>query len=616
MTNKITTVVEFVTDKAQTSVQRFRTSVADADGMVNKFKAGAASAFSSVVANAGAMAVGAGAAIATFALKSVNAFTDVAKAAIDGSAATGIAVEDFSRWIAVADDMEVSAEQLTMGLGRIGKTLDSGKWEKYGVATRDASGQARNANDILLDTFDMLGRISNETERARVGNELFGRGYANIAPLIGKTRQEYERYLGAVEDGQVVTAEEAASAERTRLAIDRLQDSVREISLVLGESLAPVVADIADGLSDASDAAVKLKSGLEKIPGMPKGVQLWWEFFSPKAMLFDNMVRVGNKAADLGKSLFGIGGGGEEAARGTALFDAAIAEIVPVITDVIDAEKEHTEAVDEARDAIKRRGEGVEVDIVLAEKQADAQREAAEATDRMRRAARLNAAAIRDQTEATLGSLDSLFDYEQSVAAAWQANDNLRQVLEETPDDLWAVRDAQIAGAEAALDQAEAFAAQEGATAGSVLQAQLMKLELEALQQKFPGLSDAIQGYIDKLNEIPAMKTTQLVVTSTGAVTTKQTVNQFGRLVAGAEGAIVNRPTLALIGEAGPEAVVPLSQSPGNSPLPVNGAGGGARNVSVQIDGRTLFRIMWDETERQTRNGWRPGPGVRRVMAS
>ena len=40
----------------------------------------------------------------------------------------------------------------------------------------------------------------------------------------------------------------------------------------------------------------------------------------------------------------------------------------------------------------------------------------------------------------------------------------------------------------------------------------------------------------------------------------------------GATGAIVSRPTVALIGEAGPEAVVPLENSPGSRPL--NGAGG------------------------------------------
>jgi hypothetical protein len=48
----------------------------------------------------------------------------------------------------------------------------------------------------------------------------------------------------------------------------------------------------------------------------------------------------------------------------------------------------------------------------------------------------------------------------------------------------------------------------------------------------------------------------------------------------GAEGGIVTRPTFALIGEAGPEAVVPLNQTPGSSPL---GGKMGSTRVNINI---------------------------------
>lgn len=50
----------------------------------------------------------------------------------------------------------------------------------------------------------------------------------------------------------------------------------------------------------------------------------------------------------------------------------------------------------------------------------------------------------------------------------------------------------------------------------------------------------------------------------------------------GAEGGIVNRPTVALIGEAGPEAVVPLHKTPGNGPLPAGGLGGNTFNFTIE----------------------------------
>lgn len=51
----------------------------------------------------------------------------------------------------------------------------------------------------------------------------------------------------------------------------------------------------------------------------------------------------------------------------------------------------------------------------------------------------------------------------------------------------------------------------------------------------------------------------------------------------GAEGAIVRRPTFALIGEDGDEAVVPLHRTSGNGALP-NNMFGGSRSVSIHAD--------------------------------
>ena len=51
-----------------------------------------------------------------------------------------------------------------------------------------------------------------------------------------------------------------------------------------------------------------------------------------------------------------------------------------------------------------------------------------------------------------------------------------------------------------------------------------------------------------------------------------------GFLGFGATGGIVTQPTLAVIGESGPEAVIPLSRTPGSSPLP---GGGTTFNIVV-----------------------------------
>ena len=73
----------------------------------------------------------------------------------------------------------------------------------------------------------------------------------------------------------------------------------------------------------------------------------------------------------------------------------------------------------------------------------------------------------------------------------------------------------------------------------------------------------------------------------------------FGALGLGARGGIVTQPTLSLIGEAGPEAVVPLDQMAGASPL---GNMGGGMNITVNMpagtDGNDVVQALEDYVRR------------------
>lgn len=62
----------------------------------------------------------------------------------------------------------------------------------------------------------------------------------------------------------------------------------------------------------------------------------------------------------------------------------------------------------------------------------------------------------------------------------------------------------------------------------------------------------------------------------------KNTFGIGGGVPVGAEGGIVRRPTLAVIGDRGPEAVIPLNQTPGSSPL--GGGVGGGVNIGITIN--------------------------------
>lgn len=219
-------------------ISNFRTSIAQAEGGIGKFKAGWSAASSAISKNAGILGVATGTALVAAGVKGVQAFEDTARAALNLGKATGLTTEQASRWIAVADDAGVSAEQLGTSIGRMDKTLNSSSWEKYGIATHDAAGNVRDANSVFVDAMSKLSAMTDTTARAQAGQELFGKGWAGLAPMIGHTRAEYQQMLGAVSDGQVITDGEAAKSEKWRLAMDNLQDSLGDVGIALGELVA------------------------------------------------------------------------------------------------------------------------------------------------------------------------------------------------------------------------------------------------------------------------------------------------------------------------------------------------------------------------------------------
>lgn len=111
-------------------------------------------------------------------------------------------------------------------------------------------------------------------------------------------------------------------------------------------------------------------------------------------------------------------------------------------------------------------------------------------------------------------------------------------------------------------------------------------------------LAELDQGNVDEAERILASlartRATELLVFPKLAGAVPNKIPFTVAAPRGATGGIVNRPTMALIGEAGPEAVVPLNKTPGNGPLPAGGLGGGttihltvnsldARNAGKQI---------------------------------
>lgn len=286
MANKITTVLEFVgADGASKQIKRLSQDFQKAEGAAAKFKVASAGFKDVLKQNVAQAAAVAGTALVAFGVKSVQAFQETALEAGKFADATGLAVEDASRWIEVAGDVGVSAETMEGAFLRLNKAIGDGApvLEEYGIeAQKGADGQV-DVNKTMLEAIRVVGKIKDPTERAAAAQQLFGRSYAQAAEIIFDSADNVAAKLGEVSEAKVIDEEELEKARKFRELMDNLQDAIQDMSLAAGEYLVPILQDagetIADlneiiktGTGNTSDLTGAIKGGLKVAMGDWRGV--------------------------------------------------------------------------------------------------------------------------------------------------------------------------------------------------------------------------------------------------------------------------------------------------------------------------------------------------------
>jgi len=235
--------------KAKREFDKFKGAIAGAEGTMGKFKAGGKAAFDAVAANAAIFAVSAGASIATFAFKGIADFQNLAIASGKFADATGLAVDESSRWIEVAGDVGIEAGTIETAIGKMNKVLGTSpdKFKDLGVQLEYTSGGAVDVNETFLNVIDRLNGIKDPAERARVASELLGKGWQSMSELIGQGSDKLRASLDKVSDAKVVDPKELEQARRFRAQMDDMKDSVGDLSKAIGSDLLPMVIALADG---------------------------------------------------------------------------------------------------------------------------------------------------------------------------------------------------------------------------------------------------------------------------------------------------------------------------------------------------------------------------------
>lgn len=230
--------------KAIDSIQK---TEGKADSFASKLGAG--------IKTAGAMgaAVAAGAAVAGGALVALATKASEAASSIDdASQRTGMNAETFQQYAYAAklSGMETEAlekamikQQKAFSDAAEGSKTASEAYARLGIDISEV-GSSSEAFDMVIER---LAGMTNETERNALANDIFGKSYADLSPLlnegaagIAKLKQE------AVDMGAVMSGDAVAAGAQFGDTIDSLKMAFGGVTNEIGSAFLPVLQQILD----------------------------------------------------------------------------------------------------------------------------------------------------------------------------------------------------------------------------------------------------------------------------------------------------------------------------------------------------------------------------------
>jgi hypothetical protein len=186
---------------------------------------------------AGVAALGAGA-LVNFSAQLVNTVGGIGEAA----AKLGVTTDEMQRLDVLAKQNATSVEAMGTAFRALAKsatdpTKDSAAaFAKLGVDTK-TNGELKSRQDLFFETAGALADVSNETERAALAQQLFGRSGLELLPLLSQGRAGLEAQRAALAQMAVVSPAAIKAA-------DEFGDRWEIVKTELLAKVAPLLTDI------------------------------------------------------------------------------------------------------------------------------------------------------------------------------------------------------------------------------------------------------------------------------------------------------------------------------------------------------------------------------------
>ena len=163
----------------------------------------------------------------------------------------GISGDELEQWNYIATRSGVSAETLQFAFAKMqrsaflaanGTKINAAAFRALGVSVKDSSGQLKKPNQLFIETADALSSIENPTQKVAVAQAIFGRGAAQLIPLINEGASGIEELKKRFEEiGGGFAPEFFGHAEEAQDAIEDWEASLTSLKSAVIISILPSI---------------------------------------------------------------------------------------------------------------------------------------------------------------------------------------------------------------------------------------------------------------------------------------------------------------------------------------------------------------------------------------
>lgn len=144
------------------------------------------------------------------------------------------------------DGIDKSLVKLTasMDSARDGAEKQTAAFEALGVSVVNTDGTLRDNWETFLEVIDALGQVENATERDTLANDIFGKSYSELKPLIDAGSEGLEEFMQkAVDTGAVLDESQVKKLGEVDDAYQEYQQQIEATKKKLAVEFAPVAVE-------------------------------------------------------------------------------------------------------------------------------------------------------------------------------------------------------------------------------------------------------------------------------------------------------------------------------------------------------------------------------------